>query len=197
MGSHSIITKIQRRPKQQYFKYFKKICYLFSGAWGRESSKRQILVELGALRPETLIFWLGIVEAAFIITASSLCSPRLELGFTTPGSGFFLSSIFFSIASTSYLLNFVLIFPVYLGNRNCYVTKISTSLTFTIAVGGRGDDRPPIWFKTSKIRANSLFIWANSLFIWAHHQLQWRPFFFFFFFLENTLIRTEKPFKFQ
>ena len=35
--------------------------------------------------------------------------------------------------------------------------------------GGRGGGRPPIRFKTSKIRANGLFIWANSLDIWAHH----------------------------
>ena len=35
--------------------------------------------------------------------------------------------------------------------------------------GGQGGGRPPIRFKTSKIRASSLFIWANSLFIWAHH----------------------------
>ena len=35
--------------------------------------------------------------------------------------------------------------------------------------GVRGGGRPSIWFKTSKIRANSLFIWPNSPYIWAHH----------------------------
>ena len=65
--------------------------------------------------------------------------------------------------------------------------------------GGRWGGRPPIWFKTSKIRANGLFIWANSLDIRAIHcqntvsvSVQT-----FFFFLENTFIWTEKPFKFQ
>ena len=54
--------------------------------------------------------------------------------------------------------------------------------------GGRGGAiRPPIRFKTSKIRANGLFIWANSLDIWAHHcqntvSVSVKTFFFFFFF---------------
>ena len=52
--------------------------------------------------------------------------------------------------------------------------------------GGRGGGRPPIRFKTSKIRANGLFIWANSLNIWAHHcqntvSVSVQTFFFFFF----------------
>ena len=58
-----------------------------------------------------------------------------------------------------------------------------------------GGGRPPIRFKTSKIRANGLFIWANSLDIWAHHcqntvSVSVQTFFFFFF--ENTSIWAEK-----
>ena len=56
--------------------------------------------------------------------------------------------------------------------------------------GAGGAVAPPFGSKrrkSSKIRANGLFIWANSLDIWAHHcqnipsQIRWRPFFFFFF----------------
>ena len=58
-----------------------------------------------------------------------------------------------------------------------------------ITVGGGeagGAFAPPIWFKTSKIR-------ANSLFIWAHHwqkivSVSVKTFFFF----ENTSIWAEK-----
>ena len=59
----------------------------------------------------------------------------------------------------------------------------------------RGAVALPIRFKTSKILANSLFIWANSLFIWAHHwqktvsvktvQILVKTFFLFFFFGEH------------
>ena len=96
--------------------------------------------------------------------------------------------------------------------------------------GGRGAVAPPFGLKrrkSSKIRANGLFIWANSLDIWAHHcqntvSVSVKTFFFFFFFffwrtptfgqknrsnfgkdlfffffLENTFIWTEKPFKFR
>ena len=83
----------------------------------------------------------------------------------------------------------------------------------------RGGGRPPPFGskrrKSSKIRANSLFIWANSLDIWAHHcqktvSVSVKTFFFCFgehlkldrktvqisgktfFFLENTLIWAEK-----
>ena len=53
-------------------------------------------------------------------------------------------------------------------NLGCYFFLISADHSRR-RWGGRGGGRPPIRFKTSKIRANGLFIWANSLDIWAHH----------------------------
>ena len=66
-----------------------------------------------------------------------------------------------------------------------------------IAVGGGGVGgavAPPFGSKrrkSSKIRANGLFIWANSLDIWAHHcqntvSVSVKTFFFFFFFFWRT-----------
>ena len=87
-----------------------------------------------------------------------------------------------------------------------------------VAVGGGGAVAPPFGSKrqkSSKFRANGLFIWANSLDIWAHHcqntvSVSVKTFFFFgrtpslgqknrlnfredlFFFFENTSIWAEK-----
>ena len=95
----------------------------------------------------------------------------------------------------------------------CLIANMATIVIFSkhslkfIAVGAGGAGgavAPPFGSKrrkSSKIRANGLFIWANNLDIGAHHcqntvsvSVQT---FFFFFFLESTSIWTEKPFKFQ
>ena len=72
--------------------------------------------------------------------------------------------------------------------------KLPDNDTAVVIAVGFGSFSIIIWFKTSKIRANSFVIWAH----------QWRKTvsisvktFFFFFFLENTLIWTEKPSQFQ
>ena len=65
--------------------------------------------------------------------------------------------------------------------------------------GGRESGRPPFCSKrrkTSKIWANSLFIWAAILFILAHDWQKTvavsRMTFFFFFFLENTYLNLDR-----
>ena len=46
----------------------------------------------------------------------------------------------------------------------------------------RGGGRPPIWFETSKIWANSLFIWAAIAHDWQKNvSVSGMTFFFFFF----------------
>ena len=72
-----------------------------------------------------------------------------------------------------------------------------------IAVGGGGAGgavAPPFGSKrrkSSKIRANGLFIWANSLDIWAHHcqntvSVSVKTFFFFFFFFFGEHLHLDR-----